>query len=305
VNWLLAAGVAGAFAAAFAAGYAAGTLRQRARIGRVADGAAQLAAGNLAHRVILPGDDSASRAAESLNALADSVQRGREAASARDAAQRQLLADISHDLRTPITSIAGYTDALQRGLGNEPERYLGVIAAKAESLAQLTDDLFYAARIDAGNLELAREPVDLAEAVRRSLIGFEPLLSGAGVSVSVCVPEDRCPVRADASALTRILTNLVSNSVHHGQGMTALSVWLDCEQQGYRVRVVNDGARLPEDPERLFLRGVVGPAGGTGLGLAIARELTERMGGTISAANTGEGTVTFTLTMPAAEFSES
>jgi signal transduction histidine kinase len=70
------------------------------------------------------------------------------------------------------------------------------------------------------------------------------------------------------------------------------------------VSVSNDGARLPEDAERLFQRGVTGPAGGTGLGLAIARELAERMDGSITAGNGAAGVVTFTLSMPAADFSE-
>ena len=290
--------------AAFGAGLALGTARQRTRLRRITEGAAELARGNLAHRIILPGSDEAASAAETLNTLADSVQREREAAAARDAAQRQLLADISHDLRTPITSIAGYTDALQRGLGDEPERYLAVIAAKTEALAQLTDDLFYAARIDAGDLELARAPLDLAEVVRRSVLGFEPQLAGAGVRVHVSIPDERCVVEADQSALVRIITNLVANSIHHGEGMRAFAIAVEPRDADYLVRVSNDGARLPGDTERLFQRGVTGPAGGTGLGLAIARELAEQMSGSITAANTGDGTVTFTLSMPRCEFSE-
>lgn len=304
MTWPLAVAIAIACAASFAAGLAAGTVRQRSRLRRITEGAAELARGNLAHRIILPGDDEAANAAETLNALADSVQRERETATARDASQRQLLADISHDLRTPITSIAGYTDALQRGLGDEPERYLAVIAAKTEALAQLTDDLFYAARLDAGDLTLTRVPIDLAEAVRRSVLGFEPQLAGAGVRVDVSIPDERCEVRADHSALVRIITNLVANSIHHGEGMTSFAVMVEARADDCLVRVSNDGARLPDDTDRLFQRGVTGPAGGTGLGLAIARELAEQMGGSITAANTGETAVTFTLSMPRPEFSE-
>ncbi|HEY5506970.1 MAG TPA: HAMP domain-containing sensor histidine kinase, partial [Coriobacteriia bacterium] len=225
--------------------------------------------------------------------------------AARDAAQRRLLANISHDLRTPIASIAGYTDALQRGLGDEPERYLAVIAAKAEALTQLTDDLFYAARIDAGDLDLKRGPVDLAETVRRSMLGFEPQLTGAGAVVDVRVPEGPCLVDADPSALARILSNLVANSVRHGGGGTTLVVQM-AEREGDRiVTISNDGPPLPPDTEHLFARGVTGLSGGTGLGLAIARELAEQMGGSVTAGNRSDGLVTFTLVMPRREFSES
>lgn len=294
-----------AFAAGGAAGIALGLARRRARLERVAEGIAELERGNRAHRVVLPGSDAAARIADALNALADAEQLEHEAAAARDASQRRLLANISHDLRTPITSIAGYVDALQRGLGDRPGQYLSVISAKIDDLAQLTDDLFYAARIDAGDLELKCGPIDLAEAVRRSVLGFEPQLAGAGVRVDMRIPEDRCVVEADPSAVARILANLVSNSIHHGDGMELFAVAMEESDAGWVVRVTNDGARLPRDAERLFQRGSAGPAGGTGLGLAIARELAERMGGSVSAGNGPGEVVTFTLTMPRREFSES
>ena len=290
---------------AFAVGVAYGAQRRRSRIARVTAGLSEIARGNLAHRVILAGNDEASRAADALNRLADASQRERESSSARDAAQRRLLANISHDLRTPVASIAGYTDALRRGLGDDPERYLSIIAAKADDLAQLTDDLFYAARIDAGDLELHSGPVDLAEAVRRSVLGFEPQLAGAGAHVEVRVPDHGCVVEGDRSAISRILSNLVSNSVRHGTTPTSLTVALNEAPGRCEVVISNDGPPLPDDVEALFERGVAGPAGGTGLGLSIARELAERMGGSVSAVNGPDRLVSFSLTMPRDSFRES
>ena len=305
MSWPAVVTLAVALVAVFALGSVAGSLRARARARRVREGIVELAAGNLAHRIILPGEDEAARTADALNALADAIQQDHETANARDAAQRRLLANISHDLRTPIASIAGYTDALQRGLGNEPDRFLRVIAAKADDLAQLTDDLFYAARIDAGDLDLKHGAVDLAESVRRSVLGFEPQLASAGARVEVRVPDERCLVEGDASALSRILSNLVSNSIRHGSGGTHLAVDMLQDGADFAVRISNDGHPLPDDVERLFDRGVTGPAGGTGLGLAIARELVERMGGSVTATNGPDGRVTFTLCLPRAEFNES
>jgi len=274
-------------------------MRRRERITRIAEGLAELARGNYAHRVILAGDDEAARMATDLNALADEVQRERETAIACDASRRQLLTDISHDLRTPITSIAGYVDALQRGLGEEPERYLSVLAQKTGELAQLTDDLFYSARISAGDLELKCETVDLAEAVRRSVLGFEPQLTGRGVAVTVTVPEHACAVEADPSAVNRILSNLVANALHHGTGMTHFTVAMREDAHAYVVRVSDDGAELPADTERLFERGAAGSSGGTGLGLSIARELAGRMGGDVTAAFVGSAPgAAFELTLP-------
>ena len=306
MTWTLALAIVIAFAVGVGAGLAIGW-RTRARMGRIAEGAAEFARGNLGHRVILPGHDDAARAAEALNAFADAMQREREAAGARDAAQRQLLANVSHDLRTPITSIAGYVDALQRGLGDDPERYLATVASKTEELAELTDDLFYEARLGAGDLELKHVRIDLAEAVRRAVLGFEPQLAGRGVRVEIGIPEDSCPVEADASAMTRILGNLVSNALRHAEGMTTFSATLAEDHGGYIVRLVNDGAHMTDDADRLFERGVAGSSGGAGLGLSIARDLAERMGATVDIEPIGSDAVAFTLAFPAAaaEFSES
>ena len=274
-------------------------MRRRERIARIAEALEELARGNYAHRVILPGDDDASSMAASLNALADRIQSERQTAAACDASRRQLLADISHDLRTPITSIAGYVDALQRGLGEDPERYLAVLAQKTGELTQLTDDLFYAARIDAGDLDLKRQPLDLAEAVRRSALGFEPQLAALGVRVLLDVPETACIVDGDPSALSRILSNLIANALRHGEGMTRFSLAVTAnDDRWYTVRATNDGGRLPDDVEALFERGAAGPSGGTGLGLSIARELTERMGGAVALARE-DGGISFTITLPA------
>lgn len=296
-----------AVVAAFAGGVALGRRRGRARLRRVEEGIAELVSGNSAHRVILPGADDATRISVGVNQLADAFQADREAARARDDARRRLLANISHDLRTPITSIAGYVDALQRGLGDEPGRYLGVIGGKVDELAQLSDDLFYAARIAAGDLELPLVPLDLAEAVRRSVLGFERELAVLGVRVDLAIPEDPCVVVANASAVARILSNLISNSVRHSEGMTAFGVTMQCGTAEHRVQVTNDGSRLPAAAEHLFERGVAGPQGGAGLGLSIARELAEHMGATVSAENAAGGGVTFTLAFPSAtapEFSQ-
>ncbi len=293
--------------AAFAAGVLARSMWQRSRLERVADAAQELAHGNLAHRVIMPGDDPAARIAMALNSLAEDVQVEREEAVVADAARKRFLANVSHDLRTPITSIAGYVDALDRGLGDDPKRFLAVIGAKTEDLSRLTDDLFYAARLDADDLELAVVPLDLAEAVRRSILGFEPLLAARGVEARVELPDDPCIVDADASAVARILENLIANAIRHAPEMTTFGADLTSAGDDFLVRVCNDDARLPQDPETLFERGVVGPGGGAGIGLSIARELAARMGASLSVENLPEGRAEFVLAFPqrsATEFRE-
>ncbi len=281
-----------------ALGAAALKARERDRVARLSEGISELASGNLAHRVIMPGSTELSRMADDLNRLAEEIQDERETATAGDQARRRFVANVSHDLRTPITSIAGYVDALQRGLGDEPQRYLEIIGAKVGELIELTDDLFYAARLDAGDLELTSVRMDLAEAVRRSVIGFEPDLAALHAQVHLSIPDERCPIDADSSAVARVLSNLISNSVRHAQSMTTFSVTMTVADAEYTVRLCNDGSRLPSEVERLFSRGVTGPGGGAGLGLSIARELAQMMGATVSAENPLEGGVAFTVVFP-------
>jgi signal transduction histidine kinase len=300
MTWGLALVLVLASSATFGAGLAVGLARGRARLRRVAEGVGELAGGNHAHRVLLAGHDPAALIAADLNRLADAIQLEQETSATRDEARRRLLADISHDLRTPITSISGYVDALSRGIGDDPERYLAIIAAKSDELAQLTDDLFYASRLDARDLELAVAPLDLAEAVRRSVLGFEPQLSGAGVRVDVSIPDRPCIVDADRSAVSRVLSNLVSNGLRHGIGTTAMSVEMTERDSSYVVGVTNQGSRLPEDTDRLFERGVAGPAGGTGLGLSIARELAELMGASVEVCADDPDSAKFVLVFPKA-----
>lgn len=273
-------------------------LRQQARVVRIQEGMAELAKGNFAHRVIMPGSDDYAQMADDLNRLADEIQHERESVASADEARRRFIANISHDLRTPIASIAGYVDALQRGLGDEPERYLSVIHGKVDELAQLTDDLFYSARLDAGDLQLSLVQFDLAEGLRRSVLGFEPELAALDVRVDLAIPDQPCLVAADPSAVSRILSNLISNSVRHGTSMTRFTVEMSPRDRDFVVRLANDGSSLPDDIERLFTRGVAGPGGGAGLGLSIAHELAERMGATVSAENIRSGGVAFTLVFP-------
>lgn len=296
--WGLAAIVVVALAAGLSAGMVAASRTRGTRIRRVAQGVSELASGNLAHRIILTGEDEASVMAGQLNTLADELQADREAEVARDESRRRLFANISHDLRTPITSIAGYVDALQRGLGDEPDRYLAVIAEKTDELARLTDDLFYAARLDAGDLVLTSRPLDLAESVRRCVFGFEPQLAAKHAVVSFDIPDVPVIVDADSSAVVRILSNLVANGLRHGTGMTSFSVAMHATGTRCVVRISNDGPALPRDAESLFRRGVVGSAGGAGLGLSIARDLAERMGATVSAQSPDGGGAAFTLVFP-------
>ena len=157
--------------AAAGVAYVVERLHRQSALQRVVEGLDELARGNLAHRVT-PASNETAELATTVNRLAEALQVARSDALRREEAHSQLISNLSHDLRTPITSIAGYVDALQRGIGEDPARHLDIIATKTAELTRLADDLFYLTRLDAGDLSLTLTSVDGSEVARRCLLGF-------------------------------------------------------------------------------------------------------------------------------------
>ena len=275
-------------------------LRRQSALRLVAEGLDELARGNLVHRVVEPGSGETAGLASAANRLAEAMQASRSDALRREEAHSQLISNLSHDLRTPITSIAGYVDALQRGIGDDPAHHLDIIATKTAELTRLADDLFYLTRLDAGDLSLSLAPVDVAEVARRCLLGFEHELRSRGIDVVVEIPDTSCVVLADEAALGRVIGNFVANSLKHARSMRSLGVKVDREGDGCAVTVWDDGEGFPKGVAELLERGTsVGPGGGAGLGLSIAHELSARMGATLRVSSVAGERTSVTVLFPA------
>jgi signal transduction histidine kinase len=297
---LLIIGVALLVLAVAGVAYLVERLNRQAALQRVVEGLDELARGNLAHRVT-PGSSETAQLATVVNRLAESLQASRSDALRREEAHSQLISNLSHDLRTPITSIAGYVDALQRGIGEDPARHLDIIATKTAELTRLADDLFYLTRLDAGDLRLTLAPVDVSEVARRCLLGFEHELRSRGIDVVVEIPDVTCQVVADEAALGRVIGNFVANSLKHARSMRTLGVTVDNGGGGCAVTVWDDGEGFPKGVAELLERGTsVGPGGGAGLGLSIAHELSARMGATLSVSSVAGDKTSVTVLFPPA-----
>jgi signal transduction histidine kinase len=272
--------------------------RQGRRLSVLAEAARELAEGNLARRIILPGTDGPSQVAHYLNRLADQVQT-RLAEDRRSLEwHKRLLTDISHDLRTPITSLSGYLDAMMRGLDDPTGKYLGIVWLKAQEIVELTNDLFYQARVDSGDLSLRSDHLDLAEVLRQVVLGFEPALTHDRVAVSLAIPDARCMAVGDESAVRRILSNIIANSVRHGTGKTCLRVTLDDEGESHRIVISDNGKGFSEGLDRLLERGAAAGRGGAGLGLSIAKELASLQGIDMTARSKAYEDTSFILDFP-------
>jgi two-component system sensor histidine kinase BaeS len=245
--------------------------------------------------------DELGHVAHALDAL---VERLGELERERDAIEqerRTLLSNISHDLRTPLAALRAAVEALVDGVAPDPDRYLRAMQHDVEVLADLVDDLFLLARLDAGRLDAELDAIELSELADATLEALAPVARRHSVQLELAAPAP-VRVRASATALTRVMRNLVENAIHHAPSESTVVVEVT-NGDGAVVRVRDEGPGFEESfRARAFERfsrsdtARTRSTGGAGLGLAIARGLIEAHGGTIwIEPNTGGGEVAFRL----------
>ncbi len=221
--------------------------------------------------------------------------------------RRDLLANVSHELKTPITAIRAHLENLLDGVEQPDPRTLQVMLAQTERLGRLIEQLLELSRLESGELPLQREELALAPLVTRVLSEIDVARSDRGVAVDSELPDDLPFVDADPERVHQVLFNLLDNAVRFTPSGGAVTVSAHRHNGSVEVRVADTGAGIPQEHlPRLFERFYrADPArsredGGTGIGLAIARSVVEAHGGHIHAeSELGEGSV-FTFDLPVA-----
>jgi two-component system sensor histidine kinase BaeS len=255
----------------------------------------RIAAGDLEARVALAHktDPELSSLAESINTMAETLNRSK-------GLERQFLMSVSHDLRTPLTSIRGFAEAIADGAAPDTTRAAGVIASESRRLERLVGDLLDLAQLDARRFSLDLRAVDLAEVVSDTAEGFQPLAGELGIRLVVNAPRlGEVFVRADPDRLAQVVANLVENALKFAA--STIVVAAGPSPGGALVTVDDDGPGLaPHDAPHIFDRLFVGsrtPARqvGSGLGLTIVSELLGAMGGTVAASQGPQGGARFTV----------
>ena len=239
---------------------------------------------------------------ESVNAMAGNLERLR-------GQERQFLLSVSHDLRTPLTSIRGFAEALADGTATDTPHAAGVIAAEARRLERLVRDLLDMAKLDAQRFGFDVRAVDLWEVVSDTAHGFAPTAERLGLTVNVREPVGPpVAVSADPDRLAQVIANLVENACKYAATTIEVGTWFRGSEAV--VTVDDDGPGIPPTEighvfERLWTSGRgAGRQVGSGLGLAIGAELTAAMGGTIRAESpipdrNGAGGTRFAVTLRA------
>lgn len=246
------------------------------------------------------------------------TRRGIEAEARRaterqvDASRRELVAWVSHDLRTPLSGIRAMSEALQDGVvtdGREVVDYAGKIAIETDRLSRMVDDLFELSKITAGAVQLEFAPLPLEDAVSQAVDAVTVTAQQRGVTIEVEPPANWPTIRGSAPEIDRVLQNLLINAVRHTPDGDAVVISARVASGDARVSIQDECGGIPEqDLPRVFDVAFRGGAArtpatnrqlqtGAGLGLAIVRGLVELHQGTVSVRNHGPG-CRFELTLP-------
>jgi two-component system phosphate regulon sensor histidine kinase PhoR len=229
--------------------------------------------------------------------------------------RHQFIANVSHELKTPLTSIRAYAETLLSGARNDAihcERFLRRIDEQASRLQELILDMLSLARIEAGQLSLDLADVSVSRVVRRCLADYEPQAVARELVLENLVADGAVRVHADEEALRQILSNLIDNAVKYTPPGGRVSIRCHANGQMADIDVTDTGVGIaPEHHDRLFERFYrVDKArsrelGGTGLGLAIVKHLAQAMGGSVSVRSEVQKGSTFSVRLPLARRQES
>ena len=268
--------------------------RLQRRLQRLETLAARVEGGDLTARIPTPGDDEIGRLGRRLNAMTASLEAARDEVEAVQDERRQLLADISHDLATPLTAIRGYAETLlDPGVelsDQDRQRYLRDVLHASERMDRLLADLLELGRLEAGTVELVPVDLDLTSLARHSVERFRPIFEREGLRLAWVGSHEPVGVHADGLRLEQVLDNLLGNALRHVPRGGEVDVRVERDRDRVILTVTDDGpgfdrADLPRIFDRFYRGDRSRSTPGTGLGLAIVREIVERHGGAVGAEN--------------------
>ena len=261
-------------------------------------------------RAVEAGGDEVSALAHAFNRMADDLGARAAALAASDRARRQLLADVSHELMTPLAAVRGYTETLampELSLdASTRSRYLGIIGDETQKLESLIGDLLDLARLEGGGGSLTLEDVPVKELFGRIADRHGPAIRDRQIALEVSVRPQDLTVHADGQRLEQALQNLAANALRHTPDGGRLSLQAEAVPEGTKLSVRDTGPgiapeHLPHIFERFYKADAArsaSPVSGSGLGLSIVHAIVERHGGSVTVANAPDGGAIFAIVIP-------
>jgi signal transduction histidine kinase len=304
-------GFAGAISVTFAFVVGATLTREVRELWLAAE---QLAEGDLGARVDPQGRDELAHLGSAFNNMAAALEHAFERQRTLEASRRELVAAVSHDLRTPLATTRAMVEAVDDGVVAEPSevhRYLGLINREIQHLSRLIDDLFEMSQIESGALELRLDSVDVGATLAETVAAYEAQARERDVYVTSSVRQPGLRLNADPARLDRLLRNLVDNALRHTPPGGQVELCAFATNGSVELLVNDTGPGVAEsERERIFERFYRGErsrarseqfdagAAGSGLGLAIARGLVEAHKGQIWVEPSASGGAAFHVRLP-------
>ena len=244
-----------------------------------------------------------------LQELGDSINRMAEELTRLEDSRRSFVANVSHELRSPMTCMRGYVQAMLDGVidPSDMPRYLHIVLDETDRLTDLVKDLLDLSRLESGKFPLTLAPFDANELVRRNLINFEPRIDEKHIEVDVQLGEGPLTVMADANRINQVVSNIIDNAVKFMNGEhSRLTVRTTPEGGNVRFTIMNNGPKIAEADlpyifERFYKADKAHTSGqGTGLGLSICQRIMQQHGSKITVRSTDQETA-FEFTLPVAQ----
>ena len=278
--------------------------RVKKQIAEISDALEDIKNGNGNRRILAETHELVAPLAYAINDIILSYEKRLSACHQTDETNRQLMTSLSHDVRTPLTTLIGYLDAAHKGIvdGKERDEYIETARRKAHDLKEYVDVLFDWFRLGSNEFSMNIAEIDLTELTRNILIDWIPIFEDTQVDFTIDIPEQPFWVQIDPDGYMRILNNLIQNVISHSHA-DKIEITLSKQNRNIKILLSDNGIGIgKEDLKHIFDRLYKCDKGrsekGSGLGLSIVHELVKKLNGTITADSTpGKGTI-FTLFFP-------
>jgi two-component system sensor histidine kinase BaeS len=273
---------------------AGGMRRVTGPMSSLIDAARRIESGDYSARVPEWGSRDIRSVARAFNSMSERLK-------ATDDQRRNFMADVTHELRTPLSVIRGQAEAIADGLYPADAAHLAPILDATQTLDRLVEDLRTLVLTDAGNLVLKKEPTDIGTLVQETVDSFKAQAETAGVSFSAQIGDDLPTIEVDPARIRSVVGNLLSNAIRHTPVGGSVTIDAGAAGKTITIAVKDTGEGIPPDLlPHVFERFVKGPGStGSGLGLAIAHDIVAAHGGKLTVESTPTSGTTMTATLPA------
>ena len=254
---------------------------------KIIKGTKEIKNGNINHKIEVNGKDTLAIFAQDINNLSEGLENAIDEKFRSERMKAELITNVSHDLKTPLTSIINYVDLIKKEENIEPEYlkdYINVLDNKSKRLKVLIEDLFEASKASSGNIELNIEKLDLNQLLRQSIGENEEKISKANLDLKVNLPKEQIYINCDGKRMYRVFENLLINISKYSLHNTRVYIDMKLEEEKVYISFKNISAyelnfEADEIIERFKRGDLARNTEGSGLGLAIARDLVELQGG--------------------------